>query len=94
MARGNNAQVFNLTGSTTSQQALGSNPDRKIAIFYNNSTQPVYLLYGPTTVAATTTIFTTIVQPSGYYVLENNYTGPVQIIQGTANGTINVTEVT
>jgi len=74
--------------------ALAANTARKMATFYNDSTNTVYLALAA---AASTTSYTVQIPPGGYYELPGDitvYTGAVTAISAVASGNLRVTELT
>lgn len=94
MARSQSPTILSITSNaTTSQQFLPGNNDRKLAMIFNNSTANLYLAYAPLSSPASSTYFSVLIPPNGYYVIEAGYTGPLQGLWAAANGTAQVTEV-
>ena len=81
----------NIPASTTSALLLASNPARKGATIWNNSTSNLYIEFVAT---ATTTVFAVKISADGYYELPFNYTGSVSGIWDAATGLALVRELT
>lgn len=78
----------------TSFTVLASNAARKMATFYNDSVNVVYLALAAT---ASTTAYTVQIPAGGYYELPGSntvFTGLVTAIALTATGNVRVTELT
>lgn len=85
------SNVTSVANAVTSTQILASNTSRKGAYFYNDSTTTVYLKLGTT---ASTSSFTILIQPSGYYELAQPcYNGRIDAIATAATGNLRVTEI-
>lgn len=80
-----------VNSSATSVTVLASNTSRKGATFYNNSTAILYLAFGST---ASTTAFTVPLAASTFFEMPSGYNGIVSGIWATANGNVEVTEIT
>lgn len=80
-----------VNSSATSVTVLASNSSRKGATFFNNSTAILYLAFGST---AATTAFTVPLSASAFFEMPSGYTGVVSGIWATANGNVQVTEIT
>lgn len=81
-----------VASSATTVTLLASNPSRKGATFFNDSTVAfLYLKLGAT---ASLTSFTVKIAPSGYYEVPNNYTGIIDGIWNTASGNARITQLT
>ena len=99
LVQANTAAITSCIGSTTKQQILTPNTQRKGAIIVNDvtSTGNLYIFYGsPTSTPNTTTgAYTARIAPGGYYTVEQSYTGPVQGIWDsvTTPGFANITEL-
>lgn len=87
------ATLSNVSASASSVTLLASNTNRRKAHFYNDSAYLCYLKFGS---SASSTSFTTIVQPGGYFAIDvaPPYYGIVTGIWPTASGTMRVTEET
>jgi hypothetical protein len=85
------ATLSNVASSATNVTVLASNTARLGATIYNDSTAVVYLKFGAT---ASTTSFTVKVAAGGYYELPFGYSGIVDGIWASANGSARVTELT
>lgn len=85
------ATLTNVTSSASSVLLLASNVNRKMAMFYNDSTSTLYLKLG---VTASTTSYTVQLQAGGYYELPSPiYTGEIDGIWSAANGAVRITEL-
>ena len=78
--------------TTASQVVVEANPRRRGLLIYNNSTNSVYLTYGPTSVSATPTrILATFTQ------FENLgptlYMGAISAIRNAGSGSLIITEL-
>lgn len=86
------ATLSNVAGSASSVTLLAANTNRRMAMFYNDSTAILYLKFGST---ASTTSFTVKMFPEDYYELPLPvYTGIVTGIWASATGACRVTETT
>lgn len=84
--------VTRVASSTSSQQLLASNANRKLAVFYNDSTGIQYIKFGTT---SSSTDFTVRMTSQSYYEVPSPvYTGRIDCISGNTNGGIQVTELT
>lgn len=85
--------ITSVAGSATSVTLLAANTLRSGAMFYNDSTQIVYLALAST---ASTSSYTVQLPPNGYYELPaaGCYNGIVTGIQSSATGNVRVTEIT
>lgn len=84
--------VTSVTGSATTVQLLAANTNRRMASFYNDSTADLFLKLGTT---ASTTSFTVKITSQSFYELPlPAYTGRIDGIWSTANGTVYITELT
>lgn len=80
----------NVSSSATSVQLLAANAARKMATFFNDSTQIVYVKLG-TTASATDYMFQLF--SKGFYELPHPmYTGRIDAIWASANGTMRIVE--
>jgi hypothetical protein len=86
------AVVTSVTSSATNTTLLASNPNRKGAVFYNDSTQTCYLKLGT---SASNTSFTILMQTGSTFIIDTPplYTGGVDGIWSSANGFMRVTEL-
>lgn len=82
-----------VTSSATNVTLLSSNTGRKSASFVNDSDKVAYLKLGAT---ATTTSFTTKMDPDDEYILEMpTYTGQIDCIwEAGPTGAMQITELT
>lgn len=88
------ATLTNVNDTASSTTLLSSNSSRVGATFFNDSTSILYLKCGAT---ASTTSFTTQIQPSGYYELPGPaiYTGVIDgIWSADSTGAVRITEFT
>jgi uncharacterized membrane protein/co-chaperonin GroES (HSP10) len=77
--------------SATSTALLAANTARKMAIFFNNGSNFVYIKFGAT---ASSTSYTIILYPGGLYEMPMPlYTGVIEALANSANNVINVTEM-
>lgn len=84
--------LANFNGSGVNQTILAANPNRLMAMVYNDSAATVYLKFGAT---ASTTSYTTEVPPDAYYEFPVPiYTGVVDALWGNGAGAVRVTELT
>ncbi len=84
--------VTSVAGNAGNVQLLASTAGRKQAMFYNESTQILYLKLGTT---ASTSSYTVQLPPNGYYELPQPiYTGQIDGIWASANGNVRITELT
>ena len=83
----------NVSSSATSVSLLASTAGRKGAYIFNDSTQVLYIKFGTT---ASTTSYTVQVQPAGFYEMPTRpvYTGAIDGIWASANGSARITELT
>jgi hypothetical protein len=86
------ATLSNVASSATNVTLLASNSARKGAAIYNDSTQNLYLKLGAT---ASTSSFTVLLVAGAYYELPTTsvYTGIIDGIWASANGSARVTEL-
>lgn len=84
------ATLSNVASSATSVTILASNTARLGASVYNDSTQNLYLKFGTT---ASTTSFTVLLATNAYYEVPGGYTGIIDGIWSSANGSARVTEL-
>lgn len=88
------ATLTNVNDTASSTTVLASNANRLGATFFNDSTSLLYLKFGAT---ASTTSFTTQIQPGGYFELPGPaiYTGVIDgIWSADASGAVRITELT
>ncbi len=87
------ATLSNVSSSATNVTVLASNANRKMMMVTNDSTASLYLKFGTT---ASTTSYTVLIPPQGYYEMPNPglYTGIIDGIWSAANGSARVTEIT
>ncbi len=86
------AATSSVASSATTVQILASTAGRFQATFFNESTATCYLKLGTT---ASLTDYTVQIAPSGYYELPYpTYTGRIDAIWNSANGSLRVTELT
>lgn len=91
-AYSSSADVDNLASSASSQTMRDANTDRKGLIIFNDSTAILYVKFGAT---ASTTDFTFRLTPQGVYEMRAPiYTGRIDIIHASENGTVRNTELT
>lgn len=84
--------VTSVASSATNVTLLASNASRKMATFYNDSTKGLFLKLGTT---ASATSFTTKLNSGDYYELPLPvYTGQIDGIWASANGSARITELT
>lgn len=90
--KSSSSSVTSVASSASNVTLLSSNSARKNATFYNDSTQNCYLKLGTT---ASSSSFTILMQPNGYYELPISfvYTGQVDAIWAAANGNMRITEL-
>lgn len=81
----------NVSSSATNVTILASNTARRGATVYNDSTQILYLKLAAT---ASATSFTVKMQPDAYFEVPFGYTGIIDGIWASANGSARVVEVT
>ena len=84
--------LSNVSSSATTVSILASNASRKGATFFNESTSVLYLKFGTT---ASLTSYTVQIPANSYYELPfiKPYTGAIDGIWASANGTLRVTEL-
>lgn len=83
--------LANVSGSASSVTLIASNTARKGATIYNDSTVNLYVKFGS---AASTTSFTVLMLPGGYYEVPFSYTGIITGIWDSATGAARTTELT
>jgi hypothetical protein len=93
-AAASTATVTRVASSASDQLLLATNTFRKGAVFYNESTQILYLLLGTSVSSATN--YTVQIPSQGYFELPPPwvYNGQVRGIWAAANGACQVTELT
>lgn len=84
------ATLANTSASTSSVSLLSAQTARAGATFFNDSSAIMYLKYGTT---ASTTSYTVLVGPNGYYELPGPtvYAGAIDAIWSAATGTVRIT---
>lgn len=87
----NTATRTNIAASIASVNLIASNGARKGATIWNNSASNLYIELGA---APTTSSFTAKISADGYYEVPYNYTGLINGIWDTANGSALVRELT
>ncbi len=85
------AAATTVPGSTSSQVILAANAARKGATVYNASTATLYLDLEPT---ASTSTYSALLVPGGYYEVPFGYTGVIAGVWSAANGNALVRELT
>lgn len=85
------ATLSNVASSATNVTILASNTARTGATVYNDSTQILYLKFGTT---ASTTSFTVKLASETYYEVPGGYTGVLDGLWASANGSARITELT
>lgn len=83
--------VTNVASSATSVTLLAANTSRRKVSVFNNSTQILYLKCGTT---ASSSTFTIAMAPNSLWVDDVGYTGRIDGIWASANGSAGVTEYT
>jgi hypothetical protein len=89
--RADTATLTNVTSSASNVTILASNTARKGATIFNDSTSAVYLKFGAT---ASATSFTVKMASAAYFEVPFGYTGIIDGIWVSANGSARVTELT
>lgn len=85
------ATLANVASSATNVTLIASNTSRKAFHIFNDSTSALYIKFGAT---ASTTSFTVKVLPAGYYESHTVcYTGIIDGIWDSANGSARITEL-
>lgn len=84
--------LSSVAGTTSDAVILATNANRKGAAIYNDSTAILYIALA--NVTASTTNYTTQIDPGGYFEISDKYTGVVKGIWAAANGAARVTEHT
>lgn len=85
------ATLSNVSSSASNVNLLASNAAARARTCYNDSTANLYLKWGST---ASTTSFTVLIPPSGYYEFPQPlYKGAVDGIWSAANGSARLTEM-
>lgn len=84
--------VTSVASSATTVSILASNTSRKGAMFFNESTAICYLKFGAT---ASTTSYTVQIAASGFFEMPGPkiYTGAIDAIWASANGSLRITEL-
>lgn len=86
------AVLSSVSCSASSYTVLALNTARLGAMIVNESTALCYLKFGTT---ASTTSYTVLLRPGAYYELPQPcYTGRIDAIQSSANGSLRITEIT
>lgn len=87
----NSATITRVSSSTTSQQLIAANQNRKALLFYNDSSGQQYIKFGTT---SSQTDFTVRMTSQSYYeVALPVYTGRIDVLSQNNNGGIQVTEI-
>ena len=82
--------VTSVASSATNVTLLAANTDRKFASFYNDSNKACFLKLGAT---ASSTSFSIKIRPEGHYIIDVPvYTGIIDGIWTSANGSMRITE--
>lgn len=84
------ATLTNVASSASNVTILASNAARKGATIYNDSNRKLYLKFGAT---ASLTSFTVVVDVNAYYEVPFGYTGIMDGLWASANGSARVTEL-
>lgn len=85
------AVVSSLSSSDSSQTLVSANSDRKGLIIFNNSTAILYVKFGAT---ASSSDFTFRLTPQGVYEMRAPiYTGRIDVIHASANGSTEYTQL-
>lgn len=85
------ATLANIASSASSTTLFASNPNRKGAIIYNESTQTLFVKFGATASATSYSVF--MASNTQYVFTAPVYTGVVDGIWASANGNARVTEI-
>lgn len=85
------ATVTQVGSSATSAQALAANTNKEGTLFFNDSTQVCYLLYGAGTASATN--YSTKIPSQGLFEDPLHFTGVFTVVWAAANGFLYCTEV-
>lgn len=87
------AVLANVASSASSVTLFASNEFRRAIVIYNDSTQVLYVKFGAT---ASATSFTFPLPAAALYESQPGemYTGRIDGIWASANGTVRVTEIT
>jgi len=89
------ATVTSVAASTTSQQAVAANVNRRGLTLHNGSSSATaYIRLGGGTAASTAGGHSFDMQPSAYFEAPFGFTGAVQVVWASATGFLNVTELT
>lgn len=83
--------LTNVSSSATSVTILAANASRRGATIYNDSSRRLYVKFGTT---ASITDFTCLIDPGAYYEVPFRYSGRIDGIWASVNGTARVTELT
>ncbi len=89
--RSTTGTLSNVASSITNVNLLASNANRLGATIANDSTSAVFVKLGAT---ASSTSFTVKIAAAGYYEVPGNYTGQIDAIWVSANGSARMTELT
>lgn len=84
------SNITSVTSSASNVTLLASNPNRKGASIFNDSSQVLYVKFGTT---ASSTSFTVRLTNNDYYEIPFGYVGQVDGIWASANGAARVTEL-
>ena len=84
--------LTSVNAANTSTTLLASNANRLGAIFYNDSSNKLYL--GLTSSAVSTSSYTVQLMPNSYWEMPIDYTGQINGIWNGTNGAVRVTELT
>ena len=82
--------LTNVAASATNVTLLAANTDRTGAIIVNDGNKNLYIKFGAT---ASTTSFTAKIPSNGYYEVPFSYTGIIDGIWDSANGSARITEL-
>jgi hypothetical protein len=80
-----------VAAATSTTTVLAANANRLTALFYNNSSDNLFLALGS---GATTTNFTVRISKDGFWELPLKYTGIITGVWSGTNGAVRVTELT
>jgi len=90
-SQGTTSAITRVASSTSSQQLIAANANRKMLALYNDSSGQQYIKWGTT---ASQTDFTVRMSSQSYYELPIPcYTGRLDVISQNNNGGIQVTEL-
>lgn len=85
------SSVSSVSSSASSVTLLVANPNRKMATFFNDSTQVLYLKFG---VTSSTSSYTVQIGSGAYFEMPTPvYVGEIDGIWSSANGNCRVTEL-